>query len=79
MTVRKQGQHSTAEVLRNLSVQDFQNFGTEFMAYIKPVEIENRKAYAVYAADGRLLSLQDSGDLAIMVARHNGLEPVIVH
>lgn len=70
---------NAVQALRNISVQDFQSFGVEQVAYLKPVTVENRKAYALYAADGRLLTLQDTADLALMVARHNGLEPVVVH
>lgn len=64
-----------AQRLRSLSVQDFKNFALGHLAYIKPVFVENRLAYAVYGADGKLVSLQDSAELAVMVARHNGLEP----
>ncbi len=70
---------STADILRNLSVQDFKEFGTDFVAYVRPVTVENRSAFGLYGADGSLLSLQETGDKAILLARDNGLEPVVVH
>ncbi len=70
---------SVAQTLRNLSIEDFQSFGMGQVAYVKPVTVENRNGYALYGADGKLLTLQDTPDLAMMVARHNGLEPVVVH
>lgn len=72
-------QYSASDILRNLSAQDFRAFGSEFIAYIRPVTVEKRQAFGLYAADGKLLALQDSGDLAALLARHNGLEPVMVH
>ena len=72
-------QNSAKEILRNLSVQDFLNFGLQQVAYIKPVKVENREAYAIHAADGSVLSVLDSIDHAKVVVRHNELEPVTIH
>lgn len=72
-------QFSSVESLRNLSAQDFRMFGSDLIAYVRPVTVESKKAYGLYAADGRLLTLQETGDLAALLARHNGLEPVAVH
>lgn len=77
-TVTKPADHA-ADILRNLSSQDFRNFGIDFIAYVRPVEVENQAAFGLYGADGRLLSLQETGDRAILLAKNNGLEPVVVH
>ncbi|MCB9990322.1 MAG: DUF1150 domain-containing protein [Rhodospirillales bacterium] len=79
MTEHNQGHRDTvAAMLRNLSHQDFKDFGTELMAYVKPVQKDGRAVYALYAADGKLLGVQDSASLAVAMGRHNGLEPVSV-
>lgn len=72
-------QFASAESLRNLSTQDFRMFGADLIVYVRPVTVDSKQAYGLYAADGRLLTLQESGDLAALLARHNGLEPVAVH
>lgn len=65
--------------LRNLSHQDFLNFGVHQIAYIKPVHGEQGQAYAIHAADGTALSIMDSLDGAILLAKHNNLYPVTIH
>ena len=69
----------TANALRALSPQDFQVFGTGYISYVRPGHVEDKDVYALYGADGRLLALNDTADLAALVARHNGLEPMTVH
>jgi hypothetical protein len=64
---------------KGLSSQDFRNFGVQQLAYIRPVLIQNRTAYAIHAADGTPLSVMDTHDTAIIAVRHNDLEPVTVH
>lgn len=65
--------------LKNLSHQDFLNFGLHHIAYIKPVVSDEGPAYAIHAADGTALSVLDSLDSAIHLARHNNLFPVTIH
>lgn len=65
--------------LKNLNSQDFLNFGIQQVAYIRPVFIEDRTAYAIHAADGTPLSVMDTLDTAMIVVRHNDLEPATVH
>ncbi|MGB4108170.1 MAG: DUF1150 family protein [Alphaproteobacteria bacterium] len=64
---------------KGLSAQDFRNFGVQQLAYIRPVMIQNRPAFAIHAADGTPLSVMDTRDTAIIAVRHNDLEPVTVH
>jgi hypothetical protein len=70
---------NTETVLKALSRQDFLNFGMQQVAYIRPVNIQNRTAYAIHAADGTPLSVMDSFDTALTAVRHNDLEAVTVH
>ena len=65
--------------LRNLTAQDFKNYGIQEIAYIKPVSIKDQKGFAIHAADGTTLTVLDDYDSALTLARHNDLEPVTVH
>jgi hypothetical protein len=72
-------QPDARSALKNLSHQDFLNFGVHQIAYIKPVPSEEGQSYAIHAADGTALSIMDSLDGAIMLAKHNNLYPVTIH
>jgi hypothetical protein len=62
-----------------LTPADFAELGVEHFAYVKGVDVEGEAAFAVYAADGRLLATLDGRDTAVAVIRHNNLEPLSVH
>ena len=68
-----------AEQLKKLTTKDFLNFGIQNVAYIRPIDVENKKVYAIHAADGTPLSVMESMDTAIVVVRHNDMEPVTLH
>jgi hypothetical protein len=70
---------NSVEFFKGLSPQDFRNFGVQQVAYIRPVVVQNKKAYAIHAADGTPLSVMDTHDTAIIAVRHNDLEPATVH
>jgi hypothetical protein len=70
---------SSGDALKNLSAQDFLNFGMQQVAYIRRVRVEDKTAYAIHAADGTPLSVMDSRDTAIVTVRYNDLEPATVH
>lgn len=70
---------NAAEILKNLSRQDFLNFGMREIAYIRPVRLKERRAFAIHAADGTPLSIMDSMDAALTAVRHNDLESSTVH
>lgn len=70
---------SITDKLRKLSVQDFQAFGVGHLSYVKPVSVEARTAFGLYSAEGKLLTLQDRPEIALLVARNNGLEPLTLH
>lgn len=64
---------------RSLSPADVAAYGVDIVAYVKPVEIDGEAAFAVYAADGRLLASLEDRETAFAVVRHNDLEPLSVH
>lgn len=66
------------EVLRNLSEGDFLGFGLHQIAYVRPVTIENRRIWAIHAADGTPLHLADSAAMADVLIRQNDLEPIAI-
>lgn len=65
--------------LKDLSQRDFLNFGIHELAYIKPVNIQKRSAFAIHAADGTPLSIMETLDMALLAVRQNDLEAVTVH
>jgi len=69
----------SAEILKKLTSRDFLALGIHDVAYVKPVQIENRTAYAIHAADGTPLSVMDDRDSAVGIILHNALEPVTLH
>ncbi len=67
------------KILRNLSVQDFRNFGLHQIAYIRPATKEIMNGYSVYGADGEKIGTTTTFENALMLVRQENLEPVIVH
>ncbi len=71
--------HKTKVVLKNLSIQDFKNFGIQQIAYIRAVQNGSEINYSVHTADGKKIHMMDSLDEAIITTRQSNLEPVTVH
>jgi hypothetical protein len=65
--------------IRELSPQDFAGLGLNQIAYVREVEHEGQKGYAIYAADGERLTVVPTHEAAIAVIVRNDLEPVTVH
>jgi hypothetical protein len=61
------------------SFEDFVRFGLDNTAYVKPVTIQGQHLYAVFAADGTLLTLSAERALAMETVRQNDMEPISVH
>lgn len=70
---------SPADLLRNISAQDFLTFGMHQIAYVRPVHLEGQLVWSLHAADGTALTIQNSSHLAAVIARQNDLEPVTIH
>ncbi|MEM7617865.1 MAG: DUF1150 family protein [Pseudomonadota bacterium] len=67
------------ELLKSLSAQDFLSFGAQQIAYIRKVSVEGKPAYALHDADGTPLSVVETFESALAVARYSELEPASVH
>ncbi len=49
------------------------------IAYVRPVETETGKQFAVCTADGTQLALFSSQDAAYFAAKQHDLEPMLIH
>ncbi len=65
--------------LKNISLQDFLNLGIRDLAYIRPVFLDDRQAYAIHAADGTPLSVMENMQDAVFAVRQNDLTAVTLH
>lgn len=82
MTVRsvaRVDKMNTIEKLRSITPTDLAQLGMQWVAYIKPVEIDGTAAFGIFAADGKQLAIVPTYETAIVTARQNDLEPVTVH
>lgn len=62
-----------------MSVQDFTEWGLTQVAYIKPIEMDGRTIYGVFAANGQKLGLMENLNAAHVALFENDLEPVALH
>jgi hypothetical protein len=67
------------EKLRALSANDFASLGMSDLAYVKPVQVDGRPAYAIHAADGTQMAVVNGRELAFAAIRQHDLEAVDVH
>jgi hypothetical protein len=70
---------TVVEKLRTLSPADFASLGMSDLAYVKPVEVDGRSAYAIHAADGTQMAVVNERALAFAAIRQHDLEAVDVH
>ncbi|MBC8267420.1 MAG: DUF1150 family protein [Rhodospirillaceae bacterium] len=68
-----------APINRYMSVADFALYGTEDVAYVKPVIVDGEALFGIYAADGQHLAFIEGRDLADATVRQNDMEPLSVH
>ena len=66
-------------VLREISAQDFLNFGIHDVAYVNDVMVDGENTFVIHAADGTPLSTAESHDSALVTIRQNDLEAVSIH
>ena len=64
---------------RETGAEAFALLGAPSLAFIGPVETDGGRAFGIHAANGKLLAVMPSRDLAFAAARRNDLEPVDVH
>ncbi len=67
------------ERIARFTARDFEALGLEQLAYVKPVKVDGRTAFAVHAADGTEIAVMSDRDVARAVIRQHDLEPVSVH
>ena len=65
--------------LRDISAQDFLALGKEQVAYVRPVEVDGRKAFAVHAADGTPMIVLESYNSAMNLLVREDMVPVTLH
>tara|TARA_Y100000031_G_C8218971_1_gene384885 strand:- start:1065 stop:1310 length:246 start_codon:yes stop_codon:yes gene_type:complete len=64
---------------RRISRHDLVSLGLEYVAFVKPVVIDGKKAYAIHAADGNQLGLAPGRETAFALVLQHDLEPVSIH
>ncbi|MFM2045185.1 MAG: hypothetical protein RLY86_3761 [Pseudomonadota bacterium] len=69
----------TTTFLRQLSPQDFATFGVNDVAYVKPVQVNGLRGFAIHAADGTALAVVTDRLVAAATVRQNDMEAVSVH
>jgi hypothetical protein len=62
-----------------ISPQDLMVLGLQKVAYIKPVTVEGKSAFAIHTADGREVAVMADLQVALAAVRQNEMEPVSVH
>ena len=69
-----------------LSNQDFALWGSEHLAYVKPVALRDdnghvtgHMVYGIHAADGRAVGMAETRELAMAAVIREGLEAASVH
>lgn len=65
--------------IRRISPQALASLGVNQVAYVKQVEIERERRFAVHTADGTGVTVFPSLELAHIAIRQNEMEPVSVH
>jgi hypothetical protein len=66
-------------VMRRMTMDDFANWGTPEVAFVKRVLVDDQEGWSIHAADGTHMGLAPSRDLAFAAIRQHELEPFSVH
>lgn len=72
-------ENTGTENARVMSDHDLAVLGLQYVAYIKPVQVDGEAAYSVHAADGTEIAVLDNRDVALATIRQNDMQPVCVH
>ena len=65
--------------LRNLSQADWQAYGLNDLAYLRPAVVDGRQVYAIYAADGAQVAVAATREIGMAAILQYDLEPVTLH
>lgn len=79
MITKSNTDKTMTDILKELSEMDFLTLGREEIAYMRTIMVDGEKAIELKAADGTSLSVVDTKDVAIAMARQQDLKPVVVH
>ena len=79
MTLKNDREAFSSEILKEMSPQDFLIYGMEDIAYIRSIDLDGEKAYAIHAANGQTLSVLDTESDAIIAIEQNGLDTTRLH
>ncbi len=58
---------------------DLARLGMNFVAYVKPIVVEDETRFAICAADGTQMGLAPNREIAFAAIRQHELEPLSVH
>jgi hypothetical protein len=65
--------------IRHLTETQFAELGVSYIAYVKPVMIEGKPAFAIHAANGVPMALADDRDVALSAILQHEMQPTLVH
>jgi hypothetical protein len=65
--------------LKNLSLSDWEAFGLNDIAYLRPTIVDGQPVFAICAADGTQLALAVSREIGLAAMEQHELEPVWLH
>ena len=69
----------TAEALRKLSPLDWARYGTNRIAYMRPVLVNNKPSIAIHAADGTQIGAAPDYALGAAAIFQHGMGVALVH
>ena len=76
----QQGHTEPAEIdIRHLTPEQLMQLGMADLAYVKPVLLDGRMAFAIHAADGSPMAMAADCDLAVAAIVQHEMQPALVH
>jgi len=70
---------ATVQPWQHMSARDFAAWGVEDIAYVRPITVDGKLAWAICGADGTGIGVAEERELAFAAARQHDLEPFSVH
>jgi len=74
----KPGEMAVVDI-RHLTESQLAQLGVSQLAYVKPVIVEGRAAYAIHAADGTPMAVTDDREVAVAAIQQHEMVPASVH
>ena len=65
--------------IRQLTEAQLMQLGMADLAYVKPVELNGQRAFAIHAADGSPMAVAADCDLAVAAIVEHEMRPALVH